>query len=208
MLNRWTGVRIYSGDTQYGKTTLAEKHALEANDAGQPFLVIDRMPAKNWIGQEHVNDREEVLRRLYGKPTGEVDDQGVEISAPPENVICSPRSSEDLDWILGKVHLAGTLGAPRTVLWDECSLDQSPWTISDEASQALRGWAHSGNLYLLVTQRFHELHGVIYVTTPSIRVFHTEHEKSLQRIKDELRLDVEKIRTLPVGEFEIYGRDK
>lgn len=202
MLNRLTGVRIYSGDTQYGKTTLAEKHALEANDAGQPFLVIDRMPAKNWIGKEHVNDPEEVLRRLYGKP---MEDGQV---APPENVIFSPKRAADLNWILDKVHIGGTLGAPRTVLWDECSLDQSPWTISDEASQALRGWAHSGNLYLLVTQRFHELNGVIYVTTPSIRVFHTEHEKSLQRIKDELRLDVEKIRTLPVGEFEIYGRDK
>lgn len=195
------GVRIFSGDTQYGKTTLAEAQASEANNLGQPYLVIDRMPAKNWIGKPHVNDREEVIRRLYGKPA--------------QNVICSPRSEEDLNWIFAKVHEGGTLGEPRTILYDECSLDQSPNYISHEVSQAIRGWAHSGNLYLLVTQRFHELNGVIYVTTPSIRVFHTEHEKSLQRIKEELRLDVEKIKTLPkastpqaIEAFEIYGRDQ
>ena len=106
------------------------------------------------------------------------------------------------------VHNAGTRGARRTVLWDECSIDMSPNYIGDATSQALRGWAHSGNLYLLVTQRFHELHGVIYVCSPSIRVFHTEHEKSLERIKQELRLDVDKIRQLQVGEFEMYGRDQ
>lgn len=188
------GVRIYSGDTQFGKTTLAERHALEANDAGQPFLIIDRMPAKNWIGKPHVNDPKEAIRILYGKPAG--------------NVICSPRNEEEVNYLLAKVHEGGTMGERRTVLWDECSIDQSPNYISNEASQALRGWAHSGNLYLLVTQRFHELHGVIYVCTPSIRVFHTEHDKSLDRIKAELRLDVEKIRTLKVGECEIYGRDQ
>ncbi len=188
------GVRIFSGDTQFGKSTLAEEHAIMANDLGQPFLVLDRMPAQNWIGTEHVNDREEVLRRLFGKPA--------------QNVICSPRSEEDVNWLLRKVHEGGVLGEPRTVLWDECSIDQSPNYISEEASKALRGWAHSNNLYLLVTQRFHELHGVIYVTTPSIRVFHTEHEKSLERIRLELRLDVEKIKTQGVGQFEIYGRDQ
>lgn len=188
------GVRIYCGDTQYGKTTLAEAHALEANNLGQPFLIVDRMPAKNWIGKPHINDRVEVIRRLYGRPA--------------QNVICSPRSEEDLNWIFSKVHEGGTLGEPRTVLYDECSLDQSPNYVSNEVSQAIRGWAHSGNLYLLVTQRFHELHGVIYVTTPSIRVFHSEHEKTLERIRMELRLDIEKIKTLPVGQFEIYGRDQ
>lgn len=195
------GVRIYSGDTQYGKTTLAERHALEANDAGQPFLIIDRMPAKNWIGKPHVNDPKEVLRLLYGKVEGD-------LVKPPQNVLCSPRSEDDLNYLLAKVHEGGTLGQPRTILWDEASIDQSPNYISNEASQALRGWAHSGNLYLLVTQRFHELHGVIYVCSPSIRVFHTEHDKSLDRIKAELRLDVEKIRAQKVGEFEIYGRDQ
>lgn len=201
MRNRYCGVRIYSGDTQFGKTTLAEAHASEANAAGQPYLILDRMPAKNWIGKEHVNDPKEVIRRLFGKPA--------------QNVICSPQSEDDLNWILAKVHQGGCLGESRTVLYDECALDQSPNYISNEASQAIRGWAHSGNLFLLVTQRFHELNGVIYVTTPCIRVFHTEHDKSLERIREELRLDVEKIKKLPRAStpqateaFEIYGRDQ
>ncbi len=188
------GVRIFTGDTQYGKTTLALAHASAANDQGQPYLVIDRMPAKNFVDMPHATDRVDVLRRLYGKI--------------PENVIYSPKDEADLNRILDRVHLAGTMGQPRTILWDECSIDQSPNYISDQASIAIRGWAHSGNLYLLVTQRFHELHGTIYVTTPSIRVFHTEHEKSLARIREELRLDIEKIKTLPVGECAIYGRDQ
>lgn len=188
------GVRIFSGDTQWGKTTLAEAQALEANNLGQPFLILDRMPARNWLGKIHAPDKETVLRLLYGKPA--------------QNVIYSPKSEEEVEWLLGKVHEGGTLGERRTVLWDECSIDMSPNYIGAQASQALRGWAHSGNLYLLVTQRFHELHGVIYVCSPSIRVFHTEHDKSLERIKAELRLDVEKIRQLKIGEFEIYGRDQ
>jgi hypothetical protein len=188
------GVRIFSGDTQWGKTTLAERHALEANDAGQAFLILDRMPATNWIGKPHAPSKEDVLKLLYGKPSA--------------NVIYSPKSKDEVEWLLKKVHEGGTLGEPRTVLWDECSLDMSPLSIGDEASQALRGWAHSNNLYLMVTQRFHELHGVIYVCSPSIRVFHTEHVKSLDRIQAELRLDVEKIRAQEKGEFEIYGRDQ
>lgn len=188
------GVRIFSGDTQFGKTTLAEVQALEANNLGQPFLIVDRMPAKNWIGKAHAADVPDVLRRLYGKPA--------------QNVIYSPKSEAELNRLLMHAHDAGVQGEPRTILWDECSIDQSPNYISNEASQALRGWAHSGNLYLLVTQRFHELHGVIYVCSPSIRVFHTEHDKSLDRVKAELRLDVEKIRQQKVGEFEIYGRDQ
>ncbi len=193
------GVRIYAGDTQYGKTTLAEAHALEANNLGQPFLVIDRMPARNWVGKEHASTPVEAITWLYGKPAEKV---------PARNVIYTPKNEDEVNWLLGKVHQGGTLGEPRTVLWDEASIDMSPNYISNEASQALRGWAHSRNLFLLTTQRFHELHGVIYVTTPSIRVFHTEHDKALERIRLELRLDVEKVRAQQIGVFEMYGRDQ
>ncbi len=188
------GNRIFTGDTQWGKSTLADRHALAANDVGQPFLVIDRMPAKNWLGKVHAQSVTEVLERLYGKPA--------------QNVYWSPKSFEEADRVMLHVHNAGSRGARRTVLYDECAIDQSTNFIGDGTSQAMRGWAHSGNLYLWVTQRFHELNGVIYVCSPSIRVFHTEHEKSLQRIHEELRLPVDKIRTLQVGECEIYGRDQ
>jgi len=188
------GVRIYAGDTQHGKTTLAEEHSFEANNLGQPFLVIDRMPARNWVGTEHARDVVDVLHRLYGKPA--------------QNVIFTPKTEAEVNRLLQHVHNAGCRGEPRTVLWDEASIDMSPNYISNEASQALRGWAHSGNLFLVTTQRFHELHGVIYVTTPCIRIFHTEHDKALDRIRLELRMDVEKVRAQKVGEFETYGKDQ
>lgn len=194
MRDRFCGVRVYAGDTQYGKSTLADVHAHQANDAGQPFLVLDRMPAKNWLGKEHARDVPDVLTRLYGQV--------------PENVIYSPRSHDEVNRLFAHVHKAGCRGQSRTVLHDETSLDMGWNYISDEESQALRGWAHSGNLYLLTTQRFHELNAVVYVASPSVRIFHMEHEKGLERARAELNMDPARLKAFKVGECEQYGRDQ
>jgi len=188
------GVEIFVGVTQYGKTTLALAHASKANDAGQPYLVLDCMPAGNFKGFHHANDRVEVLRRLYG--------------AVPENVYYTPKGDEDLEAIFRAVHKAGTMGQPRTILWDECSFYMSPNKIGDAASAALRGWAHSGNYFLLVTQRPADLHGVVFITAPEVYVFRLERSADLDRVQRELSIQPENVRDQKVGEFQTYTRTR
>lgn len=188
------GVEIFVGVTQYGKTTLALAHASKANDQGQPYLVLDCMPAANFKDFPHAADRVDVLRRLYGNPA--------------QNVVYTPKSEEDLEALFERIHKAGTMGQPRTVLWDECSFFMSPQHVGDSASKALRGWAHSSNYYLLVTQRPADLHGVVFITSPEVYVFRLERSADLDRVQRELSIAPEKIRDLAVGQFETYRRNR
>lgn len=188
------GVEIFVGVTQYGKTTLALDHASKANDQGQPYLVFDCMPAANFKGLYHAADRVEVVKRLYGKPA--------------QNVVYTPKDEADLEWIFRKVHEAGTMGQSRTVLWDECSFYMGPQYIGDEASKALRGWAHSGNYYLLVTQRPADLHGIVFITSPEVYVFRLERSVDLERVEKELSIPPEKIRDQAVGQYQQYRRNR
>ncbi len=188
------GVEIFVGVTQYGKTTLALDHAHAANDAGQPYLVLDCMPAENFKGMLHASDRQDVLRRLYGKPA--------------QNVIYTPKDEADLEALFERIHKAGTMGESRTVLWDECSFFMSPQHVGDSASKALRGWAHSSNFYLLVTQRPADLNGVVFITSPEVYVFRLERSVDLERVQKELSIPPEKIRDQAVGQFETYRRNR
>lgn len=188
------GVEVFVGVTQYGKTTLALAHAAKANDQGQPYLVLDCMPAANFKGMFHAIDRVDVIKRLYGKPA--------------QNVIYTPKDEADLEWIFSKVHQAGTLGQSRTVLWDECSFYMGPQYIGDEASKALRGWAHSGNLYLLVTQRPADLHGIVFITSPEVYVFRLERSVDLERVQKELSIDPRLVFMQDVGQYQTYRRNR
>jgi hypothetical protein len=188
------GVEIFVGVTQYGKTTLALDHAKVANDRGQPYLVVDCMPAENFKWTLHAADRVDVLRRLYGKPA--------------QNVVYTPKDEEDVEWIFGKVHEGGVLGEPRTVLWDECSFFMSPQHVGDNVSKALRGWAHSGNAYLLVTQRPADLHGVVFITSPEVYVFRLERSVDLERVQKELSIDPRLVFMQDVGQYQTYRRNR
>jgi hypothetical protein len=188
------GVEIFVGVTQYGKTTLALDHASKANDQGQPYLVLDCMPAANFKGFPHATDRVDVLKRLYGKPA--------------QNVVYTPKGEEDLEALFKAVHTAGSRGESRTVLWDECSFFMGPQHIGDWASAALRGWAHSGNYYLLVTQRPADMHGVVFITTPEVYVFRLERSVDLERVQKELSIQPEAVRDQVVGQYQTYRRNR
>lgn len=186
------GVEIFVGATQYGKTTLALEHAYRANDQAQPFLVLDCMPAKNFRPYPHAVDRVDVLRRLYGKPE--------------RNVIYTPKSEEDLSALFKHVHAAGVAGEPRTILWDECSFFMSPNYVPDLVSIALRGWAHSGNYFLLVTQRPADLNGVVFITSPKVYCFHLDRGADLERVEKEWQMVPDQVRALPVGKCLTFPR--
>jgi hypothetical protein len=189
-----SGVSCYFGVTTSGKTTLALAH-LKAEIArdGRPALILDCMPARNLKQYPHERSVDAVIERLY---------------AEGGHAVYTPRSEEELSKLLGAVHAAGIAGGPIHVLWDEASLHMSPQHVADEIAQALRGWQHSDNSFLIVTQRPADLNGVVFTTMPEVFCFRLERGADLKRVQDELTLNPAIIGQLNQGQFEVYSKDR
>jgi hypothetical protein len=188
------GVYCYFGVTTSGKTTLALRHLFaDVERDGRPALILDCMPARNLRAYAHLPDRRAVGAQLY--------EHGM-------HAVYTPPSTDDLEKVLAGVHAAGIAGTPVHVLWDEAALNQSPQSIADGISKAIRGWQHSDVTYRIVSQRPADLHGIVFAALPEVYCFRLEREADLDRVRKELRLDPAQVEKLDQGQYLTYRRDR
>lgn len=188
------GAFIYVGKTGSGKTTnaLADLRA-DASATGWPTLILDMMPAKNFIGLPHEKDVDGVLRKLY-KP-GEI--CGAVFTPDEEDM------ERDFDPLMraildqGRVH----------IVLDELRLIGSWRSIRRTFTKLLRGWRHAGGgigySLRMTTQRPGDVHNDVWACDPTVYAFRIDAKstRDLETMQERFGWTPEQLTVLERGQF-------
>ncbi len=198
-----SGVFLYAGVTESGKTTLALEHMnLDIATTDFPALILDDMPARNLAHLPHEATPEAVYHKLYNLR---------------ETAVYTPRSVDEISDIFAMIHAAGTgpLKLKVHVLWDEPvvtledgQVPMSVYKIDGRIAKALRGWQHNGCSFRLCSQSIKDFHGVIFMCMPEAYIFRLEREADLDRVEEMLKLDRDQVEAQGQGVYLTYFRNR
>jgi len=184
------GIFLYTGDTQFGKTTKAEADLRAAAAAtGNPFLIVDLVKAANWENQPHVPDLRAAICALWKNDPAE----------PRESCIWTP--ADDIDEFNAMMRAIFEQRFVH-VLVDEFYWVCNKRSISKPMTRAVRAWHHLRASFHLTTQRPNDLHDDIWACRPRLYSFHTEGPKDQETLRKERGWTKEQLEALPVGKYE------